>query len=214
VHLDGVDVRALDRRALRRERRHMQMIFQDPFSSLDRMMTVGATLREAVMLHRDGSRSDRRSAVDELLHAVGLRSDHADRYPHEFSGGQLQRVAIARALAARPKLIVCDEPVSALDMSIRAQVINLLLELQRERGIAYVFVSHDLSVVRHVAHHVLVMQRGDVVEVGPADEVFAAPAQPYTRDLLAAVPVAAPDRPRARNVRLPVEAFRYEDVPA
>jgi ABC-type oligopeptide transport system ATPase subunit len=203
ITVKGTDVLALNRRALRSMRRHMQMIFQDPYSSLDPRMVVGATIGESVRLHTDldGSAVDDR--VEELMRDVGMAPEQANRYPHEFSGGQLQRVAIARALAPRPELIVCDEPVSALDVSIQAQVLNLILDLQAEHGLTYVFVSHDLSVVRHVAHEVIVMNRGRVVEQGPTEQIFVDPSDPYTKELISAIPHARPCRPSARHVMVP-----------
>ena len=203
VEVNGTDVLALDRGDLRSMRRHMQMIFQDPYSSLDPRMVVGATIAESVRLHwtLEGSAVDDR--VGELLRDVGMSPEQSNRYPHEFSGGQLQRVAIARALAPQPELIVCDEPVSALDVSIQAQVLNLILDLQAEHRLTYVFVSHDLSVVRHVAHDVIVMNRGRVVERGPTEQIFIEPAEPYTRELIGAIPHPRPSRVSAMNVKVP-----------
>ena len=200
ILFDGRDVRALDRESLRRLRREMQLVFQDPFASLDPRMTVGAIVREGLTIHRlaEGAAADARVAL--LLDEVGLRADAATRYPHEFSGGQRQRIGIARALAVEPRLIICDEPVSALDVSVQAQVVNLLQDLQRARGLAYLFIAHDLSVVEHLAHRVAVMYLGRIVETGPADAIFRAPRMPYTRALLAAVPTADPLVERRRAV--------------
>ena len=179
-------------------RRRMQMVYQDPYGSLNPRMTAGDMLAEPLMLHETVPHSGRRARVAELLSLVGLRPESASRYPHEFSGGQRQRLAIARALAAEPRVIVCDEPVSALDVSIQAQILNLLADLQRRFGLAYVFISHDLSVVRQVADSVAVMYLGRFVESGPAQRVFEGPRHPYTRALLAAVPVPVPGA-RARD---------------
>jgi oligopeptide/dipeptide ABC transporter ATP-binding protein len=200
VRFDGVDVLSLGARELRRMRRQMQVIFQDPFSSLNPRMTIGATVREGLTIHRlaEGAAADRR--VRELLDEVGLRPEYASRYPHEFSGGQRQRVGIARALAVEPRLIICDEPVSALDVSVQAQVINLLRDLQRQRGLAYVFIAHDLSVVEHVADRVAVMYLGRVVELAPAERLYADPTMPYTQALLSAIPVPRPGGHRKRIV--------------
>lgn len=184
----------LDEAALRQMRRWAQLIFQDPFASLNPRMTVGDLLSEPLMLHDIVPEADRTRRVGELLTQVGLKPEHAGRYPHEFSGGQRQRIAIARAIAVEPQLIVCDEPVSALDVSIRAQVLNLLKELQAQLGLSYIFISHDLSVVRHIADRVAVMYLGRIVETGPVTEVFDHPRHPYTRALLDAIPVPSPHR--------------------
>ena len=189
VTFEGRDLGSLPADELRRLRARAQLIFQDPYASLNPRMTVGATLAEPMMLHTDLSSADRRTRVAELLATVGLRREHMSRYPHEFSGGQRQRIAIARALAVDPKLIVCDEPVSALDVSIRAQVLNLLKDLQQRLGLAYLFISHDLAVVRHIARRVAVMYLGRIVETGPVAAVFAEPRHPYTQALLSAIPL-------------------------
>ncbi|WEX90543.1 ABC transporter ATP-binding protein [Sinorhizobium garamanticum] len=201
VMLDGKDVLAMDRKALREMRRTMQMIFQDPFASLNPRMTVGAAIAEPYLEHKLGSPKQAREKVVDLLERVGLQPDMASRYPHEFSGGQRQRVCIARALALDPKVIVADESVSALDVSIKAQVINLLLELQASLGLAYLFISHDMAVVERVSHRVAVMYLGEIVEIGPRAQVFENPQHPYTKKLMAAVPIADPARRhRRRNV--------------
>jgi oligopeptide transport system ATP-binding protein len=192
LRLEGRDLSTLSARELRSLRGELQIVFQDPYGSLNPRMTVGAMLEEPLVLHEVVLPAQRKKRVRELLSLVGLRADAVERYPHEFSGGQRQRLAIARALASEPKIIVCDEPVSALDVSIQAQILNLLADLQRRFGLAYVFISHDLAVVRHVATRVAVMYLGRFVETGPADEVLAHPRHPYTRALLAAVPVAVP----------------------
>ncbi|MBP1886092.1 ABC transporter ATP-binding protein [Sinorhizobium mexicanum] len=201
VMLDGKDVLAMDRKALREMRRTMQMIFQDPFASLNPRMTVGAAIAEPYLEHKLGSQKQAREKVVDLLERVGLQPDMASRYPHEFSGGQRQRVCIARALALDPKVIVADESVSALDVSIKVQVINLLLELQASLGLAYLFISHDMAVVERVSHRVAVMYLGEIVEIGPRAQVFENPQHPYTKKLMAAVPIADPTRRhRRRNV--------------
>jgi oligopeptide transport system ATP-binding protein len=198
VLLDGRDILALKPGALRALRREMQIVFQDPYGSLNPRMTVGAMLTEPLRLHGLARGRAVAPKVEALLDQVGLRPEHARRYPHEFSGGQRQRVGIARALAVEPRLIICDEPVSALDVSIQAQIVNLLQELQRRRGLAYLFIAHDLAVVRHIADRVAVMYLGRIVETAPVAQIFAAPRHPYTRALLSAVPV--PD-PAARPIR-------------
>ena len=178
----------------------LQLIFQDPYSSLNPRMTVGEMLAEPLLLHTDLSPADRRERVAELLGIVGLKRDHMQRYPHEFSGGQRQRIAIARALAVEPKLIVCDEPVSALDVSIRSQILNLLKDLQQRLGLAYVFISHDLAVVKHIAARVAVMYLGRIVESAACDDIFAEPRHPYTQALLSAVPVLSTTARRQRRI--------------
>ena len=202
IRLGGEDVTALDRPALRAARRRMQIIFQDPFGSLNPRMTVRETLSEPLLLHGLATPENVRAKVDELVVMCGLSAWHADRYPHEFSGGQRQRVGIARALATRPQLIVCDEPVSALDVSVQAQIVNLLQDLQAELGLAYIFISHDLGVVRHIANRVAVMYLGRIVELAPTEALYADPRHPYTRLLLSSAP--RPDPTVARH-KVPVE---------
>jgi peptide/nickel transport system ATP-binding protein/oligopeptide transport system ATP-binding protein len=183
-------------------RRDVQMIFQDPYSSLNPRLTVGEAVREPLDIHRLGSTAERSTRVDELFEAVGLSSQAQNRYPHEFSGGQRQRVGVARSLALRPRVIVADEPVSALDVSVQGQVLNLLVELQRELGLTYLFISHDLSVVEYLSERVAVMYLGRIVEIGDRTSIYAAPAHPYTRALLESVPIADP---RRRRERVPVQ---------
>ncbi|ALE73438.1 peptide ABC transporter ATPase [Pseudonocardia sp. EC080610-09] len=194
VRLDGTDLTALRGRALRDARRTMQMVFQDPYSSLDPSAVIGDSIAEPLREHEGLSRRDAASRVRALLDVVGLPASHADRYPYEFSGGQRQRVAIARAVALHPSLVVCDEAVSALDVSTQNQVINLLEDLREQFGLSYLFIAHDLAVVRHIAHTVAVMYLGHVVETGPTDRVYDAPAHPYTRALLSAIPATHPGR--------------------
>ncbi len=198
VRFDGTDLLALRGQALRRMRRHMQIVFQDPFGSLNPRLTIGAAIREGLLVHdlAQGAEADRR--VAQRLEEVGLRREYASRYPHEFSGGQRQRVGIARALAVEPKFIVCDEPVSALDVSVQAQVVNLLRDLQRDRGLAYLFIAHDLAVVSHMADRVAVMYLGRIVELAARRELFSGALMPYTQALLSAVPVPEPGRKRQR----------------
>lgn len=200
IVLAGEELTSLGPQRLLEMRRDMQIVFQDPFASLSPRRTVAQTIREPLDVHRIGTRAERNRRVEELLRVVGMRPAVMDRYPHEFSGGQRQRVGIARALALNPKLIVADEPVSALDVSVRAQVLNLIASLQREHGIAFLFISHDLSVVEHVSDHVGVMYLGKLVEVAPARDLYAAPRHPYTEALLSAIPVPDPRRKSRRIV--------------
>ena len=188
VTFDGIDLAKIKPDKLRKMRRRMQIIFQDPYGSLDPRMTVGATIAEPIDTHKLAKGQDRRDRIADLLRIVGLDPKYVSRYPHEFSGGQRQRIGVARALAVEPEFIVCDEPISALDVSIQAQVLNLLMNLQEELGIAYLFISHNLQVVRHIADTVLVMYLGKIVEYGAKDDIFGRPAHPYTRALLASTP--------------------------
>jgi oligopeptide transport system ATP-binding protein len=208
VRFMGKELLELDREDLRRMRREMQIVFQDPYSSLDPRMTVGGIVAEPLEVHGIGSRRSRRETVRKLLEVVGFNPNYTNRYPHEFSGGQRQRIGIARALALNPKLIVCDEPVSALDVSIQAQILNLLKDLQRDFGLTYLFISHDLAVVRAMSDEIAVMNQGELVEVGAAEQVYLSPKHEYTKALFAAVPVPDPRRQRERKAeraRLKIE---------
>jgi len=193
VVLDGVDITHLSQNEMRPLRRRVQMVYQDPFGSLDPRMTVGQIIAEPLEIHRlYGGKRERRDRVLDLLAMVGLRQDMIDRYPHQFSGGQRQRIGIARALAVEPRLLICDEPVSALDVSIQAQVVNLFQDLQETLGISSIFIAHDLAVVRHVSQRVAVMYLGTIVEIASRQELYTNPKHPYTRALMAAIPVANP----------------------
>jgi oligopeptide/dipeptide ABC transporter ATP-binding protein len=198
VRFRGEDLLALSAREMRRRRRHLQMVFQDPWGSLNPRLRIGDALFEPLLVHRLAPRSERRARVTALLEEVGLAASAAERFPHEFSGGQRQRIGIARALAARPELLIADEPVSALDVSVRAQIVNLLAELQRRHGLAMLFIAHDLALVEQVADRIAVLYLGRVVEEGPRASVLGAPLHPYTVALLSAVPVADPGRERQR----------------
>jgi oligopeptide transport system ATP-binding protein len=192
VEFDGRDVLALGTAELRAARRHFQIVFQDPYSSLNPRMRVGAIVEEPLVIHRMGSKADREARVRELFRLVGLNDEQRSRYPHEFSGGQRQRIGVARALALNPSFVVLDEPVSALDVSVQAQVVNLLLDLQQKLGLTYLFIAHDLRLVRRVCSRVAVMYRGQIVELGTSDDVFERPSHGYTKALLSAIPQLTP----------------------
>ncbi|MFZ1059403.1 MAG: dipeptide ABC transporter ATP-binding protein [Candidatus Rokuibacteriota bacterium] len=199
VSFDGKNVTTLDKRALRGLRKEMQIIFQDPYASLNPRMTVGSIVGEALVIHKlAATKREREERVVKILETVGLSPDHLRRYPHEFSGGQRQRIGIARSLAVNPKFIVADEPVSALDVSIQAQIINLLEDLQKQFGLTYLFIAHDLSVVEHISTRVAVMYLGKIVELAPAKELYTNPKHPYTEALLSAVPIPDPTVKRKR----------------
>jgi oligopeptide transport system ATP-binding protein len=199
VRFDGTDLTTLKRDQLRKMRRRMQIIFQDPYSSLNPRMTVGSIISEPIETHNLATGKAKLERVKELLALVGLNPNYTNRYPHEFSGGQRQRIGVARSLAVEPEFIVCDEPISALDVSIQAQVLNLLVELREQFGLTYLFIAHDLSVVRHISDRVGVMYLGKLVELGPPSAIYEAPAHPYTRALLSAVPIPDPRAERARK---------------
>lgn len=214
VEFDGTDLLSLDKRSMRALRRRMQVVFQDPFSSLDPRMKVGQIIEEPLKNHGIGKTAEeRRRMVQHLMKRMGIRPEYYDRYPHQFSGGQRQRIGIARALVVNPEFVVCDECVSALDVSVQAQILNLLKDLQEEMGLTYLFISHDLSVVRFMSDRVCVMFLGRVCETGPADEVFSHPRHPYTRFLMDAVPVPDPDRRSEDKDLIPGEAPSPIDPP-
>jgi oligopeptide/dipeptide ABC transporter ATP-binding protein len=198
VYFEGESLQDMSGGRLRAMRQKMQIIFQDPYSSLNPRMTVAGIVGEGLAVHRIGSRAERRDLVQEILERVGLSKAHINRYPHEFSGGQRQRIGIARAVALNPSFIVCDEAVSALDVSIQAQIINLLQDLQRELNLSYLFIAHDLAVVEHISHRVAVMYLGEIAETAPSTELYANPLHPYTQALLSAIPVADPTHERKR----------------
>ena len=213
VHFEGRDVLALGRQELRALRQQMQIIFQDPYGSLNPRMTVGGMLSEAIKIHKLASGSGIKERVGELLDLVGLSPQHARRYPHEFSGGQRQRIGVARALAVDPKFIIADEPVSALDVSIQAQIINLLQDLQSRLDLTYLFIAHDLSVVKHISDRVAVMYLGRIVELAPKKELYESPKHPYTRALLSAVPIADPGA-KGQRIILPGDVPSPADPPS
>jgi oligopeptide transport system ATP-binding protein len=200
LRYDGTDLARVSPKQMRERRRELQIIFQDPFSSLNPRMTVESIITEPLVIHSIGTSASRRERAHELLDIVGLARSYANRYPHEFSGGQRQRIGIARALALRPQFIVCDEPVSALDVSIQAQVINLMQDLQKEFGLTYLFISHNLAVIRHIADRVAVMYLGKIVELTDKHSLYAEPKHPYTQALLSAIPIANPEHRRQRVV--------------
>ena len=202
IIIDGMDFRKLNKKELRLKRRDLQMIFQDPYSSLDARMTARQTIEEAMIIHNIGDRESMKKRVDYLLEVVGLAPYHANRYPQEFSGGQRQRIGIARALAVNPKLIICDEPVSALDVSVQAQVLNLLKDLQKEFDLTYLFIAHGMSVVKHVSDRVGVMYLGKLVEIADKNELYGNHKHPYTAALMAAIPIPDPEKNEGRLVPL------------
>src|SRR4029078_13504894 len=209
VRFKGEDVLGFSRERLRLARRDMQIVFQDPYSSLNPRMRVGAIVEEPLIIHRVGNKPQRRARVAELFELVGLDPSQLTRYPHQFSGGQRQRIGLARALALNPSLVIADEPVSALDVSVQAKVINLLMDLQDRLKLTYLFIAHDLRLVRHICSRIAVMYLGKIVEMGETEAIFAAPAHPYTRALLSAIPVPDPNAPRQRIVLDPA-SFRHQ----
>ena len=203
IWYDGTDITGLSRHQMRPWRRRMQMIFQDPYASLNPRFTVGELIAEPMEIYRTHGESEQRERVQELLETVGLKPDHIRRYPHECAGGQRQRIGIARALALEPEFIVCDEPISALDVSIQAQIVSLLERIQDEKGLSYLFIAHDLTMVRHISHRIGVMYMGGLVEIGPADEICEHPIHPYTKLLMSAIPIPDPIQARRQHPQLP-----------
>ena len=212
VRFRGDDVLAFSRSRMRQARRDMQIVFQDPYSSLNPRMRVGAIVEEPLIIHRMGGRTERRARVEELFQLVGLDPAQLSRYPHQFSGGQRQRIGLARALALNPSLVIADEPVSALDVSVQAQVVNLLMDLQERLKLTYLFIAHDLRLVQHICRRVAVMYLGRIVEMGPTERLFEAPAHPYTRALLSAIPVPDPKAERHRIVLDPKSFDRRAEL--
>ena len=210
IHFRDMDIRALSARDLRRARRHLQIVFQDPYSSLNPRMRVGDIVEEPLVVHRMGTKADRKARVAGLFRMVGLDPADAAKRPEAFSGGQRQRIGLARAIALEPSFVVCDEPVSALDVSVQAQVVNLLLDLQAKLGLTYLFIAHDLRLVRQVCTRVAVMYRGRIVEIAPAATLFTSPAHDYTRALLSAMPTLVPGQ---KLQRIPYDAERFEKLP-
>lgn len=213
VFLDGEDLSRLNGRELRARRRQMQLIFQDSYASLDSRQKIGNIIAEPLVVHKVGDRSNRKEMVSELLQTVGLEPEAASRYPHEFSGGQRQRIGIARAIALRPKLVIADEPVSALDVSIQSQVLNLLVDLREQLGLSYIFISHDLAVVEHVCDTIAVMYLGEIVEKAQTDALFSEPKHPYTQALLSAIPRVDPKRRGAHRIVLKGDIPSPENPP-
>lgn len=209
IIFNGTDIAKYTPKQMQEYRRKMQMIFQDPYASLNSRMTVGDIIGESIDIHNLMKGKERQERIHYLLNRVGLNSDHANRYPHEFSGGQRQRVGIARALAVEPEFIICDEPISALDVSIQAQVVNMLEELQEDLGLTYLFIAHDLSMVKHISNRIGVMYLGKLVEIGGSNEVYSKPVHPYTQALLSAIPIPDPDE-AATNQRIVLEG----DIPS
>jgi ABC-type oligopeptide transport system ATPase subunit len=210
IYFKDMSVRALSPGDLRRARRHFQIVFQDPYSSLNPRMRVGAIVQEPLIIHKLGTTADQLARVKRLFELVGLDPDAVSKFPHEFSGGQRQRIGLARALALEPSFIVCDEPVSALDVSVQAQVVNLLLDLQKQLGLTYLFIAHDLRLVRQVCSRVAVMYRGRIVELAPAEVLFTSPAHPYTRALLSAIPKLQPGQ---KIERVPFDGSTFRRLP-
>jgi peptide/nickel transport system ATP-binding protein/oligopeptide transport system ATP-binding protein len=207
VRFRGENVLEYSRSRLRRARRDMQIVFQDPYSSLNPRMRVGDIVEEPLIIHRIGTKAERHDRVRELFRLVGLDPDHLSRFPHQFSGGQRQRIGLARALALNPSLVIADEPVSALDVSVQAQVVNLLMDLQERLKLTYLFIAHDLRLVRHICDRVAVMYLGKIVELAPAESLFASPRHPYTQALLSAIPVPDPD---VRQTRIVMEPGQFD----